>query len=64
LDASSAAMADPPWARGERGFRHGGPPPWAPAYGYRHHRESGGYGRRDTRIYEGCPYGDYEYDRY
>lgn len=65
--ASSPALADPPWARGERGFRHGGPPPWAPAHGYRRHREFGGYGRRDVRIYEGRRYGGYGgygYSRY
>ncbi|GJE13542.1 MULTISPECIES: hypothetical protein [Methylobacterium] len=65
LGTSTAAMADPPWARGERGFRHGGPPPWAPAHGYRRHREFGGYGRRDVRIYEGRRYGGYGgYGRY
>ncbi|MBD8907500.1 hypothetical protein MZTS_12395 [Methylorubrum zatmanii] len=65
LGSSSAAMADPPWARGERGLRHGGPPPWAPAHGYRRHREFGGYGRRDVRIYEGRRYGGSRYsDRY
>lgn len=66
LGTSSAAMADPPWARGERGFRHGGPPPWAPAHGYRRHREFGGYGygRRDVRVYEGRRYGGDRYDRY
>ncbi|KAA0113826.1 hypothetical protein CIW48_29240 [Methylobacterium sp. P1-11] len=64
IGASSAAMADPPWARGERGFRHGGPPPWAPAHGYRRHREFGEYGRRDMRIDAGRRYGRYGYDRY
>jgi hypothetical protein len=59
--ASSSAMADPPWAHGERGFRQGGPPPWAPAHGYRRHRDFGGYGRRDVRIYEGHRYGGYGY---
>ncbi|MBE7199568.1 MAG: hypothetical protein INR70_17445 [Parafilimonas terrae] len=65
VGATSPAMADPPWARGERGFRHGGPPAWAPAHGYRRHREFGGYGRRDVRIYEGRRYGGYGgYGRY
>ncbi|MFC6790961.1 hypothetical protein ACFQE0_15875 [Methylobacterium komagatae] len=65
IATSSAALADPPWARGERGFRHGGPPPWAPAHGYRRHREFGSYGRRDVRIYEGRRYGGYRgYDGY
>jgi len=65
VGATSPAMADPPWARGERGFRHGGPPPWGPAHGYRRHREFGGYGRRDVRIYEGRRYGGYGgYGRY
>ncbi|MGU3340747.1 hypothetical protein ACLBXJ_22255 [Methylobacterium mesophilicum] len=65
IGTSSAALADPPWARGERGFRHGGPPPWAPAHGYRRHREFGDYGRRDVRIYEGRRYGgDRGYDGY
>ncbi|MCX4197694.1 hypothetical protein OMR07_20930 [Methylobacterium organophilum] len=64
LGSSSTAMADPPWARGERGFRHGGPPPWAPAHGYRRQHEFGGYGRRDARFYEGRRYGGYRYDRY
>ncbi len=65
IGTSSAALADPPWARGERGFRHGGPPPWAPAHGYRRNREIGGYGGRDVRFYEGRRYGGYGgYDRY
>ncbi|WP_457108267.1 hypothetical protein [Methylobacterium sp. P5_C11] len=61
LGSSSAALADPPWARGERGFRHGGPPPWAPAHGYRRHRDFGGYGRRDVRVIEGRRFGGYRY---
>lgn len=66
LGPSSAALADPPWARGERDFRHGGPPPWAPAHGYRRHRDFGGYGRRDLRLYERHRSGVYGngYDRY
>lgn len=64
LGTSSAALADPPWARGERGFRHGGPPPWAPAHGYRRHRDFGGYGRRYGRVFEERRYGGYRYNRY
>lgn len=54
LSTSTAALADPPWARGERGYRHGGPPPWAPAHGYRRHHEFGGYDRpyRGSRFSE------------
>lgn len=59
LGTSTAAMADPPWARGERGFHHGGPPGWAPAYGYRRLREFGGYDRsyRGMRFDEGRQFG-------
>lgn len=67
LGTSTAAMADPPWARGGRGYERGGPPPWAPAHGYRRHREFGGYERsyRGTRYDEGRRYGGYRsYDRY
>lgn len=62
---SSAALADPPWARGgERGFQHGGPPPWAPAHGYRRHREFGYGGSRAVRVYGSRRYGGYGYGRY
>ena len=54
LGAPSAAMADPPWARGGRWLHHGGPPPLAPAHGWRRKHEFGGhYGR---------PYGRSRYD--
>lgn len=64
LGTSSAALADPPWARGERGFRPGDPPAWAPAHGYRRHRDMGGYGRRDARVFEERRYRGYRDDRY
>ena len=59
LGTSTAAMADPPWARGERGFHHGGPPAWAPAHGWRRHHEFGGHGRsyRGARFYEDRRFG-------
>ncbi|GJE45859.1 hypothetical protein [Methylobacterium soli] len=59
LGTSTAAMADPPWARGERGFHHGGPPGWAPAHGWRRHHEFGGHGRsyRGARFYENRRFG-------
>ncbi|ACB80329.1 MULTISPECIES: hypothetical protein [Methylorubrum] len=64
LGTSSAALADPPWARGGRGFHHGGPPPWAPAHGWRRkHEYGGGYGRSYGRSrYDAGPrYGRYGY---
>ncbi|MCX4194159.1 hypothetical protein OMR07_00295 [Methylobacterium organophilum] len=57
--ASSPALADPPRARGVRGFRHGGPPPWAPAHGYHRHRGFGGCGRRHVRTCEERRYGGF-----
>lgn len=63
---TSAALADPPWARGGRGFHHGGPPPWAPAHGWRRKHEYGGYGRSygGSQHYEGRRFGGYDrYDR-
>ncbi|MBB2963705.1 hypothetical protein [Methylobacterium sp. R2-1] len=60
LGTTSAAMADPPWARGGRGFHHGGPPPWAPAHGWRRKHEFGGhYGR--SRYDERRRYDRYRY---
>ncbi|SOR30270.1 conserved protein of unknown function, putative exported protein [Methylorubrum extorquens] len=63
LGTTSAAMADPPWARGGgRGFHHGGPPPWAPAHGWRRKHDFGGYGGRS---YRSSRYDDgRRYDRY
>jgi hypothetical protein len=48
----TAALADPPWARGY-GDHRGGPPAWAPAHGWRRHHEFGGYDRpyRGSRFY-------------
>lgn len=60
LVATPAALADPPWARGGKGYHRGGPPPWAPAHGWRRkHAYDGGYGRsyRGFRSYEGRRYG-------
>ncbi len=63
---TSVALADPPWAREGRGFHHGGPPPWAPAHGWRRKHEYGGYGYgrsdRYSRYGEGRRYR--RYDRY
>ncbi|KQQ31157.1 hypothetical protein ASF53_00070 [Methylobacterium sp. Leaf123] len=64
LGTSSAAMADPPWARDGRGFHRGGPPPWAPAHGWRRKHDFGGhYGRpyRDSRYGAGRRYDRYGY---
>ena len=66
LATSTAAMADPPWARGGRGFHHGGPPAWAPAHGDRRHREFGGSERsyRGARFYEQRRSGGYRGNGY
>ncbi|CAO4145922.1 hypothetical protein [Methylorubrum aminovorans] len=61
VGTTTAAMADPPWARGGRGLHHGGPPPWAPAHGWRRKHEYGGhYGRS----YRGSRYGERRYGGY
>lgn len=65
LACASTSFAAPPWARGEghgHGHGHGrsdhaevrhggGPPPWAPAHGYRAGREPRGY-HEDVEVYE------------
>ncbi|MER2266676.1 hypothetical protein [Methylobacterium oxalidis] len=64
VGTSTAALADPPWARGGHGYRHGGPPPWAPAHGWRRKHEFSGYGYRGSRYGEGRRYGGYREYRY
>ncbi|AWB22061.1 hypothetical protein DA075_14960 [Methylobacterium currus] len=49
--ATSAARADPPWARGGYGEFRGGPPAWAPAHGWRRKME-----RRMDRWDDDRPY--------
>lgn len=62
LAVSTPALADPPWARGGHGFRHG-PPPWAPAHGWRrkHAFERYGYAYRAPRHSYGVRAYDYRY---
>ena len=36
---SSEAEAKPKWKHKHHGYHHGGPPPWAPAHGYRRKHE-------------------------
>ncbi|MGX7704475.1 hypothetical protein [Methylobacterium sp. Gmos1] len=48
---TSAARADPPWARGGYGEVRGGPPAWAPAHGWRRNAE-----RRMDRWGDDRPY--------
>ena len=62
LATSTAALADPPWARGGHGYRHGGPPPWAPAHGWRRKHERFGYGY--DRPYRAMRHREYRYGGY
>ncbi|AWN42875.1 hypothetical protein [Methylobacterium durans] len=66
LSTSTAALADPPWARGDRGYHYGGPPSWAPAHGWRRKHEFRGYDRpyRGSRYFEERRYGGYGGYRY
>lgn len=38
---STTAEAKPKWKGGHHGYHRGGPPPWAPAHGYRRKHERG-----------------------
>ncbi|KMO38158.1 hypothetical protein VQ03_17830 [Methylobacterium tarhaniae] len=67
--ATTAAQADPPWARGGYGETRGGygevrggPPAWAPAHGWRRKMERWG----DDRPYRATRYREERrsYDRY
>ncbi|AWN49129.1 hypothetical protein DK419_24535 [Methylobacterium terrae] len=62
LSATTAAQADPPWARGGYGEVRGGPPSWAPAHGWRRKVER----RGDDRPYRAMRYREEgrSYDRY